>query len=226
LEQVFDERKTIGAAERALLQGLQDRFGDSDPNTIIPGLSPGTPVKVFKGGLTGKRVLEEYLYASSINISGLRSGYTGPGSKSFLLPHSAVATLDLRTITDMDAQEILQKLRAHLDREGFKDIRIHVYGAYNWGQTDLQADVVQATLKTLEAYGYPAVIWPMVAFGGPWAHIPKALGIPALRNSALGYGDRAATSNEFYVVEGDGKVPGLAEIERYYVDLLYNYAGR
>jgi acetylornithine deacetylase/succinyl-diaminopimelate desuccinylase-like protein len=226
LEQVFDERKTIGTAERALLQSLQDRFGDSDPNTIIPGLSPSTPVKVFKGGLKGKRVLEEYLYASSINISGLRSGYTGPGSKSFLLPHSAVATLDLRMITDMDAQEILHKLRAHLDREGFTDIRIHVYGAYNWGQTDLHADVVQATLKTLEAYGYPAVIWPMVAFGGPWAHLPKALGIPALRNSALGYGDRAATTNEFYVVEGDGKVPGLAETERFCVDLLYNYAER
>jgi acetylornithine deacetylase/succinyl-diaminopimelate desuccinylase-like protein len=168
--------------------------------------------------------LEEYLYAPSVNISGLRSGYIGPGSKSFLLPHSAVATMDIRMITDLDAQEILHRLRTHLDRGGFQDIRLHVYGAYNWGQTDPHADVVQATLKTLEAYGYPAVIWPMVAFGGPWAHVPKGLGIPALRNSGLGYGDRAATSNEFYVVEGDGKVPGLAETERFCVDLLYNYA--
>jgi acetylornithine deacetylase/succinyl-diaminopimelate desuccinylase-like protein len=224
LEHVFDERKTIGATERALLQRLLDRFGDGDPNTIIPGLSPNNRVEVFKAGLTGPRVLEEYLYAPSVNISGLRSGYTGPGSKSFLLPHSAIATIDIRMITDMDVQEILDKLRAHLDREGFNDIRIRVHGAYNWGQTDPHADVVQATLKTLAAYGYPAVIWPMVAFGGPWAHVPKVLGIPALRNSGLGYGDRAATSNEYYVVEGDGNVPGLAETERFYVDLLYNYA--
>jgi acetylornithine deacetylase/succinyl-diaminopimelate desuccinylase-like protein len=224
LEQLFDARKDIGAEEGALLEQLHRRFMGRDPNTVIPGLSAGTPVKAFKRGLSGQDVLDEYLYAPSVNISGLRSGYIGPGSKSFLLPHQAVATLDIRLITDLDAQEVLRRLRAHLERQGFGDIRVHVYGAYNWGQTDPRADVVRATLETLEAYGYPPVVWPMVAFGGPWAHVPKALGIPALRGAGPGYGDGVATSNEFYVIAGDGKVADLADTEKFYVDLLYNYA--
>jgi acetylornithine deacetylase/succinyl-diaminopimelate desuccinylase-like protein len=226
LAPLFDQRKDIDAAERELLEGLHRRFEGRDPNTVIPGLVAKTPVKMFKRGLSGQQVLNEYLYAPSVNISGLRSGYIGPGSKSFLLPHQAIATLDIRLITDIDAQEVLRLLRAHLEREGFGDIRVNVLGAYNWGQTDPRADVVQATLATLETYGYPAVVWPMVAFGGPWAHVPKVLGIPALRGAGLGHGDRAATSNEFYVIEGNGKVAGLADTEKFYVDLLYNYAAR
>lgn len=226
LAPLFDQRKDIGAEERELLERLHRRFDGRDPNTVIPGLVARTPVKIFKHGLTGRKVLNEYLYAPSVNISGLRSGYIGPGSKSFLLPHQAVATLDIRLITDLDAQEIIRLLNAHLEREGFGDIRVNVLGAYNWAQTDAGADVVQAMLQTLDAYRYPAIVWPMVAFGGPWAHVPKVLGIPALRGAGPGFGDRAATSNEFYVVEGDGKVAGLADTENFYVDLLDNYAAR
>ena len=224
LAPLFDRRKDIGATERALLERLHRRFAGRDLNTVILGLSVATPVKLFKHGASGQDVLDEYLYAPSVNISGLRSGYVGPGSKSFLLPHQAIATLDIRMITDLDAGEILGLLKAHLAREGFGDIRVHVHGAYNWGQTDPGADVVRATLETLAARGYPSIVWPMVAFGGPWAHVPGMLGIPALRGAGPGYGERMATSNEFYVIEGDGKVAGLADIEKFYVDLLYNYA--
>jgi acetylornithine deacetylase/succinyl-diaminopimelate desuccinylase-like protein len=224
LEPLFDQRKELGQEETELLERLQRRFEGRDPHTVIPGLSPGAPVKAFKRDLRGRALLQEYLYAPSVNISGLRSGYIGPGSKAFLLPHQAIATLDIRLITDLDAQEVLGYLRAHLDREGFRDVRLHVYGAYNWGQTDPSADVVRATLQTLEVHGYPCVVWPMVAFGGPWAHVPKTLGIPALRGAGPGYGDNMATSNEFYVIEGDGTVASLADTEKFYVDLLYNYA--
>ena len=30
--------------------------------------------------------------------------------------------------------------------------------------------------------------------------------------------------DEYMVIEGDGKVAGLAEVEKYLVDLVYNYA--
>jgi acetylornithine deacetylase/succinyl-diaminopimelate desuccinylase-like protein len=224
LEPLFEQRKAVAGAEAELLERLQRRFEGRDPHTVIPGLSPAAPVRAFKRGLAGRELLREYLYAPSVNISGLRSGYTGPGTKSFLLPHQAAATLDIRLITDLDAQEVVRRLQAHLTREGFGDVRVHVHGAYDWAQTDPDADVVRATLQTLEARGYPAVVWPMVAFGGPWAHVPKALGIPALRGAAPGYGDRTATSNEFFVIEGDGIVAGLADAEKFCVDLLYAYA--
>jgi acetylornithine deacetylase/succinyl-diaminopimelate desuccinylase-like protein len=132
--------------------------------------------------------------------------------------------MDIRTITDIDAQEIVSKLREHLDHEGFPDIRIRTNCAYNWAQTNPASDVVRATVQTIEEYGYPAIVWPMTAFGGPWAHIARELGIPFLRGAGLGVGGRAATSDEFYVIDGNDTVPGLAQVERFYVDLLFNYA--
>jgi len=111
LEKILFERKVLDTEERQLVQSLQAHFAQADWNTVIPGLDPGTPVKVFKNDLTGDKVLCEYLYAPSVSISGLRSGYVGPRSKSFLLPHSAIAAMDIRTITDVDAPEIVCKIR-------------------------------------------------------------------------------------------------------------------
>ena len=37
---------------------------------------------------------------------------------------------------------------------------------------------------------------------------------------------RAGMADEFFVLDGGGKVPGLAEIEKFCVDLLYDFAAR
>ncbi len=225
LEQLFVERKTRGARERELLRQLQERYANADWNSVIPGLDPATPVRVFKNDLTGEQVVTEYLYAPAANISGLRSGYVGPRSKSFLLPRTATATLDIRTVSDLDAQTIVVRLREHLDYEGFPDIAMHVHCAYNGAQTDPDSAVVRAMVQTLDASHYPAVHWPMTAFGGPWAHGARALGIRFLRGAGPGVGGRATAGDEFYVIDGNATVPGLAQVEKFYVDVLFNYAG-
>jgi hypothetical protein len=164
------------------------------------------------------------MYAGSFNINGLRSGYTGPGTKSFLLPHTAIASCDIRVISDFGADEIVAMIRTHLDEADFPDIILNAVGAYDWGQTPDDSSLIQATLKTLDAWGIARTLWPMQAFGGPWAHCAKHLGIPSLQGGSPGHGGRIATSDEFLVIEGDGKVGGLAEIERFYVDLMYAFA--
>jgi hypothetical protein len=60
----------------------------------------------------------------------------------------------------------------------------------------------------------------MQPFGGPWAHYARALGIPSLFGAAPGHGARATTSDEFFVLEGAGKVAGLIGLELYFMDLL------
>src|SRR6266550_6699664 len=49
----------------------------------------------------------------TINIEGLVAGYTGPGGKT-VLPHRAVAKIDMRLVPDMTAEDALAKLKAHL----------------------------------------------------------------------------------------------------------------
>src|SRR5207249_4442636 len=57
--------------------------------------------------------LELLMSRPTVNIEGLVGGYTGPGGKT-ILPHKAVAKLDLRLVPDMTAAEALAALKAHL----------------------------------------------------------------------------------------------------------------
>ena len=50
--------------------------------------------------------LENLISRPTVNIEGLVGGYTGPGGKT-VLPHKAVAKLDLRLVPDMKASEAL-----------------------------------------------------------------------------------------------------------------------
>src|SRR5256885_8286427 len=49
----------------------------------------------------------------TVNIEGLVGGYTGPGGKT-ILPHRAVAKIDMRLVPDMKAADALAALKAHL----------------------------------------------------------------------------------------------------------------
>ena len=65
----------------------------------------------------------------TVNIEGLVGGYTGPGGKT-ILPHRAVAKLDLRLVPDMTAAGALAALKAHLAKRGFGDIEVNMTGGY------------------------------------------------------------------------------------------------
>jgi acetylornithine deacetylase/succinyl-diaminopimelate desuccinylase-like protein len=224
LAAIMEQQKPIEDWERPLLDAMRASVAGKDPNGFIPGLAPQFPVKTFKQELSSEDLLQRYMYGASFNISGLRSGYTGPGTKSFLLPHTATATCDLRVISDVPAQEIIAIIRRHLDANGFPDIGMTVMSAYDWNQTTIDSTLLQATMKTLEQNRCRHTIWPVQGFGGPWAHFAKVFGIPSLQGGSPGHGARMATSDEFLVIEGKGDVAGLAALERYYVDLLYAYA--
>src|SRR5262245_23154612 len=54
----------------------------------------------------------------TVNIEGLVGGNTGPGGKT-ILPHRAVAKIDMRLVPDMKAADALAALKAHLAKRGF-----------------------------------------------------------------------------------------------------------
>src|SRR2546428_1280319 len=63
----------------------------------------------------------------TVNIEGLVGGYTGPGGKT-ILPHRAVAKIDMRLVPDMKAADALAALKAHLAKRGFGDIEVNMTG--------------------------------------------------------------------------------------------------
>ena len=90
----------------------------------------------------------------TVNIEGLVGGYTGPGGKT-VLPHRAVAKIDLRLVPDMKAADALAALKAHLAKRGFGDIEVNMTGGY-----DPTSDVgeiralIQAQVRRLKAFGH------------------------------------------------------------------------
>src|SRR5439155_18248892 len=90
-----------------------------------------------------EQALENLASKPTINIEGLVGGYTGPGGKT-ILPHKAVAKLDLRLVPDMTADDSLAALKAHLAKRGFGDIEVNMTGGYDPTSTPADAMVIRA----------------------------------------------------------------------------------
>src|SRR6185369_538386 len=79
----------------------------------------------------------------TVNIEGLVGGYTGPGGKT-ILPHRAVAKIDMRLVPDMKAADALAALKAHLAKRGFGDIEVNMTGGYDPTATSKDSALIQA----------------------------------------------------------------------------------
>jgi len=122
----------------------------------------------FLRGMTGgvdMRLAE--VFEPTCTICGLDSGYQGAGSKT-VLPATAKAKVDFRLVPDQTPQEVLRNLRAHLDREGFPDVKIEFLGGNPAGRTDPDDPFIAMVVATAEpVYGVPMQVAPMIGGSGP-----------------------------------------------------------
>jgi acetylornithine deacetylase/succinyl-diaminopimelate desuccinylase-like protein len=224
LAHLNDERKPLDGDERALVDGLIERFNGASWNGVLPTAGG---VQRWAGDVEGAEVLTEFLYGPSLNISEIRSaGVGGVPRLTMLLPHEASAAVELRLVTDIPAADVIEAVRSHLDAHGFGEVELVPQGLWDGHQTAPGEPIVRATLATLEQHGRTPVLWPIQPFGGPWAGVPRRLGVPALSGCALGYAaNGGGGADEYIVVESDGSVAGMLEAETYLVDLVMAVAG-
>jgi len=160
----------------------------------------------------------------TINIEGLVGGYTGPGGKT-VLPHRAVAKIDMRLVPDMTAADTLAKLKAHLAKHGFGDIEVNMTGGYDPTQTALDSGLAQAILRTYHRLGYTPQVMPRNPGSWPGYRFTNApLSLPAL-DFGLGHGTGAHAPDEYYLIESkQPKVQGLDGAVASFVEFLYAMA--
>ena len=184
----YDNVRPPSALDRELLAALPDsaaeyksRYGVKE---FIKGLAGGTELKV------------EEIFSPTCTICGLTSGYQGAGPKT-VQPARASAKVDFRLIPDQTPAEVLEKLRAHLDAEGFSDVQIQFLGGEPPARTDPDdpfVDIVVGTAKDI--YGVPMQKVPMTGGSGPNYPFVHDLGLP-VASAGLGYPDtRAHAPNE------------------------------
>ncbi len=144
-------------------------------------------VKRFLKGLKGGAELSiAEVFEPTCTICGLTSGYQGPGSKT-VLPARASAKVDFRLVPDMTPDQVLKQLRAHLDSEGFEDVRIQFLGGNPAGRTDPDDPFLRLVSETARpVYGVPMQIVPMVGGSGPNFAFIQELGVPV---ATAGFGN-------------------------------------
>jgi acetylornithine deacetylase/succinyl-diaminopimelate desuccinylase-like protein len=206
------------AAEAALLAPLADARAGQDLRDALP-LGGRDNVTLERATLDGD-ALRRFLYGPTFNVAGLRSGFIGPntGSEPFSVPARATATIDVRSVSDLPPEGVVAALRNHLDDHGFDDVELDVLAAFDHHRTDPAHPIVEAVTTTLERQGYRPEIWPIQAGGGPWTAVPRAFGVPCVRGGVPGGGRLGV--DEYLVIEGDGRVAGLAETERCHAEAL------
>jgi acetylornithine deacetylase/succinyl-diaminopimelate desuccinylase-like protein len=199
---------------------------------IDAGLQPAAEAAIKKslkvqGWIAGedfRTSLARLASQPTVNIQGLVSGYTGPGGKTSM-PSRAEAKIDFRLVPDMRADEVVAKLRAHLDKRGFNDIEIVPGGIYGPTETPREAAIVDALVTALAGAGLPHTLNPRLAGSWPgYRFTDPPVSLPAVF-VGIGQGGQMHAPDEWYLI--DAKDPKLAGIDRqalFYAEFLYALA--
>ena len=160
----------------------------------------------------------------TVNIQGLVGGYTGPGGKT-ILPHRAVAKIDLRLVPDMKKDAAVAALKAHLAARGFGDIEVNVTGGYDPTSTASTSRLIQAQVAVLKKAGLDPVLWPRNAGSYPgFVFTGEPLKL-ASGHFGLGHGSGAHAPDEYYVIESTNpKMQGFDGAALSFAQYLYELA--
>jgi len=201
-----DERHAIATASFSEEDELREMLG----------------VDEFDDGLRGAELWERLCFRPTSNVAGVLTGYNGPGTKT-VLPAEASAWMDFRLVPDQQPDAILELLRAHLDSEGYDDVRITPLVTAKPAKTPLDDPFVRRVVEVAEALsGESASIVPMSPGTLPIiAPLQEHLAVPGLSapGNPVYSGSRAHAPNEHIRLED------LEPALRFTCSLLRNLGG-
>lgn len=214
IDHFADAARGPSAAQRAMLDTAATRLDEATSKKLLAA-------DRWVHDLPWRESLERFCFSPTVNIEGLVAGYTGPGGKT-VLPHRAVAKLDLRLVPDMTFDGAVSALRAHLAARGFGDVEVNPSGGYDPTSTSEDASIVKAQLAVYRRAGLDPILWPRNAGSFPgYVFTGEPLRLPTVHHG-LGHGSGAHAPDEYYVIESTNpKVMGYDGAVRSYVDFLH-----
>jgi len=140
--------------------------------------------------------LTALLYEPTMTICGIESGYNGDGSKT-VLPKRAQAKVDCRMVPNQDPDDILAKVRRHLDKHGFDDVSVAIVNGEKAYRSEMDDPFVTTVVETAKrAYGVDPVLWPNSAGTGPMHGFGEYLQLPIVSTGCGWYNARAHAPDE------------------------------
>jgi acetylornithine deacetylase/succinyl-diaminopimelate desuccinylase-like protein len=192
-------------------------------------------------------VLRMQSYETSFNLDGIWGGNMYADAAGAILPNKITSKHNIRYVPNMNGMDLVKKIRAQLDKNGYKDVELKVIGDVPWSIVEPGSEISKAGEKMRGAFGAggrgaaaqevamanrvpdsseSGGYWPSYLFNegkvgqrvAPDVHMPMGGG-------RVGAGGRAHAANEYYVIEGSGATYGMAGAEKSVATVLYNYAG-
>jgi acetylornithine deacetylase/succinyl-diaminopimelate desuccinylase-like protein len=174
-------------------------------------------------------------YGISFNLDGIWGGNMYAGGAGAILPNKITSKHNIRYVPKMNGLEIVKRIREQLDRNGYKDVELKIIGDVPWSKMSYDTDIARAMTQTYDQmnipHGQPAQYasilggyWPSYLFsnqevGQKIAPVSMPIGM-----GGAGHGGNAHAANEYYVLEGAGKVYGMAGAEKAQAAIFYNFA--
>jgi acetylornithine deacetylase/succinyl-diaminopimelate desuccinylase-like protein len=217
IEHFADKARPLTPSEKALIRDAAKRQSEAVAKQELG-------VTHWVHDVDWLEALELLVSRPTVNIEGLVGGYTGPGGKT-ILPHRAVAKIDMRLVPDMTAEGTLALLKAHLAKHGFGDIEVNMTGGYDPTSTPADAAIIRAAQAVYQRNGIDPMLWPRLAGSWPgYVFTGDPLHLPA-GHFGLGHGNGAHAPDEYYVIESKNpKIQGLDGAIRSQVEYLYELA--
>jgi len=217
IDHYLEKVRPVNAAEKAMIDEAAKR-----ENEALVKKQLG--IEHWVHDVSFRESLEMLCSRPTVNIEGLVAGYTGPGGKT-ILPHRAVAKMDLRLVPDMTAADALAKLKAHLAKRGFGDIEVNMTGGYDPTSTSPDSLPVRVETAIYKRNGVNPIVWPRNAGSWPgYVFTGEPLKLPAVQ-FGFGHGNGAHAPNEYYLIESKNpKIQGLDGAVRGHVEFLYELA--
>ena len=197
----YDGVGPFSAEERAMLDGVPD-----DSERMLRTFGVAEPEKAFPK-------LQYAIQYPTLNIRGLASSFVGAGART-IIPDRATAALDLRLVKETPPDDLVAKLRAHVEKQGYhlvdrdpddetrakysKLARLELEGrptkAFRTPVSDPQARAVVASLT--RTFGQPPVQLRTLGGTVPIAPFIDALGFAAVTVPTVNFDNNQHEENE------------------------------
>lgn len=192
IEGFYEGRVPPTPGDEALIAALVKRFNG---RRVLDDLG----VARFKQE-TVEAAIRARCFQSEFNIAGIRGGYVSESGHKVIVPHEAVAAMDIRPLDGMSVQGILASMRRHLDRKGFPDVAIELMNGYVGGGSPPEDWAVKELLATYGDCGLDPEVWPREAIAIA-AKLFTDLGMSWIA-TLPGHANRRHSANEYIQVKG------------------------
>lgn len=163
----YDNVQPLTAPERQALEDLPIDVGEVKQSLGIQRLDEPQERHYF----------ERLAAWPTLTINGIHGGYGGPGSKT-VLPHEAIAKCDIRLVEAQTADEILAKVKAHVQRHA-PEVTVTSYGGMDPSKTPLDSPFTEPLRQAIiAAQGAPPLLVPAKGASLPNYVFTKTLGMP------------------------------------------------